>query len=513
MSKKLRKKRHRATAVTKSLNTPDTALDPEVTDEGVDWKNCSPQARLQILDAVAEDPTIQALYEQAEHEMQFVESVSKVERENLTDLNNDVKNWTSLDGGPSILNRVDGNRLRTLKQCYYLYYRNAYARNIIRAYTFLTLGSGVKVKFPNASPKTLERWDVIRKSIKWNKLVRNAITMTYLLGEWFFLRSPLTNGTFQDKITGRTDRKKLLAHLSNIDAEKIIVSNVSPLEIAKVILSPKNRELPVAYGISEETRITLDGAKKQLSADDVTHFLIDDLGADTRGRPILEPVLKPIGYHTMHRIDRQTMTAIRVRIPLIRKVPNYRKPGVKHAMETRGLPRAGTIALVDKDEIWEYPGGPTDGASAEKEERSILLQICAGVSLPEFLVTMDASNSNLASLLAAKGPLIPMIEEYREQYAEQFEDFLEELTGEPAECSFPSNLQDDILKLVQAYDTMYQRRVCSKATYQTALGLDPEEEDARIEDETLEEDDILELDVEPDPIEPDDEIETEEGNG
>lgn len=509
----------RATA--KAAPTPDTEADPTETGEGDDWESPQSRERRALLNSLGTDPIIAGFTEQAAQELEVVKAAAKLEVETLKQLNDDTRAWNSIAGGGNgagILSRSDGNRVRVLEQCYYLFYKNPLARNIIRSYTYLTLGTGMKISFPtDTNSKVIERWEKIEQNSNWRQRVHDIITMTYLLGEQFVLRHPIVNNKAWDEKVGRVDRPKLQKILSKMDADKVMLTNISPKEITSIIPSTKNREIPRFYQVADQNQKTLPSykGKRGLFAEDVSHFRIDDMGCTQRGRPILEPVLKYLSYYTMYQLDRMTMTSIRVRIPIIRKVKAMAKAGVKAAMETRGLPRPGTIAIVGNDEIWEYPGGPQDGSSAEYDARAIRLMIAAGVSLPEFLVTMDASNSNMASLLSASAPLVPMIASYRALFACMFADLIEEIVGVRPVATFPAIIRDNIEQLVKASSLMYHDKVLSKKTYQVKTGLDPDIEKEQLEEEALEDEDARDA-LQPDEdeeqvsMEPDDEEELEE---
>ncbi|RLG71279.1 MAG: hypothetical protein DRO04_00010 [Candidatus Iainarchaeum archaeon] len=404
------------------------------------------------------------------------------------DLQKEVNGWYSVS---SLAGELSASmRERIQKQCLFLYSRDAIARNIINSYTFLTIGKGMQVIF--ADKKARERWEVIAKNVNWNSFYRHTIEMTYLLGEWFVLRIPTVNV----KPSAKSVNKRISAvkqKLAKMNPEEIDLIHIHPAEVEEVIPLPEYRHRVKAYKM-------IDGfggsrEKIELSAFDVTHFALKKPALALRGRPLLEPILMALSMYRLWLQDRVTLNAVRTRIPLIRKVSGG--SGVlqskKDNMSTIGLPRPGTIAIVPKDEEWMFPSLNLSGFEAQQDGRSLLLQICAGVSLPEFLVTGDASNSNYASTIVASSPIIPLIESYRILFGELFADMIEEVVGERPSIQWPGILKQDILELAKAGDLLRANGVISKATYASWMGLvwdGVNGEKAKIDAEMLEDEPI-----------------------
>jgi len=531
VAKKPAKKPAKKKVVRKKRAQPIKKRPPDYTPDMVEednWNKLSP-IEAAVLEEFVEDPifvglcadqevTSEALKYAAETERSSLRDmmergvrpprrlVKQSERETVADLGRDDRGWDNLSNRGSILNWTNSNRERVLKQCCHLYYRDPIARNVIRILTYLTVGKGMRVTFEDE--KDQERWDLIAENNDWERRYRDIIANTYLLGEWFQLRSPLVGNTCWDdtKKVDRPNRDKLVSKVSKMDADQITLNHLTPLEVLDIIMSRRNREIIKAYKLRDDTRQSIDAADKTgggneregwpeaFWATDVTHFKIDDLGVGMRGRPVLEPVLRLISQYRLYILDRLMMIAIRTRIPLIRKMSNApkKKQSAKTAMTTQKLPRPGTVAIVDKDEVWEYPGGVGDGASATLEGRSLLLQISAGVNLPEYIVTSDASNSNMASLLAASGPVKPMIDERRQSFAKQFADLAEECVGARPTITFPDVASDNRLQEVQALSIMRKDKIISARTYAERMG---EDYDAELERMHQELDDQIELDM------------------
>jgi hypothetical protein len=411
-----------------------------------------------------------------------------VEAETVADLAKDDRGWIGDGGGGTSLTMNATARQRTLKQAYHLYYRDPLARNIIRVLAHLTIGKGLRVKFaPEDEPGASERWAIIARNNRWERRYRNVIRLTYLLGEWFVVRRPLLGDKYWDKGLDRPDHEKIRAAVAALPPERIRLCGLSPLEVSGVKLSEMDREQARAYTVPESVAKAFskagEGFTGAFSASDVTHFRIDDLEIDERGHSILEPVLRQIAYYRAFQLDRLTMTAIRTRIPIVRKVPGLFKASAKTSMESQKMPRPGTIAIVDEKETWEYPGGPNDGTTALNEGRGLQLQIAAGVSLPEFIVTADSANGNFASTLVAASPITSMIADYRNIFLDGFCELITEIVGAEPTLEFPEIVTEDIEKLVRAMSLLFNDGAMSLDTYRARVGLDPETEAEKIDQE------------------------------
>jgi hypothetical protein len=426
------------------------------------------------------------------------------ELESLSDLYKDTRGFNMVSPSTSkqrygvpIDPISDSLREKLVKQAYHVFWRDPLARNIIRSYVHLTVGGGIQVRFVGKDAKRAqERWNIIAKCNNWELKYRDYLALSYLLGEWFLLRSPRVNNDFWGKGKPRSDRAKVLKKLQSTPPEDIVISSISPLEISDILCSKGNREIPMYYAVAQGDSVAdvLDAEKAGVHgnqwprgfwADDVTHMCVDDL-LGGRGSSILAPVLKHLSYYRLFQLDRVTLNAIRARIPLIRKVTggSARKSALRTAMDTDKLPHPGTIFIVDKDEQWDFPSTPQDGASANRDGRAILLMISAGVTLPEFMVSGDAGGANYASQLVASSPMVSMFKFLRERFGIQLCQLIEEVVGDEPEIIFPEIIVEDVLKVVQANSILYRDGVLSRATYSARCGLEYEvEQQARKADE------------------------------
>ena len=497
----------------------------EDLEEGEHWRKIRDDAKWAewLIDMLQRDKSLAHYSSAVEFESRHIETFSKVqEEETLRSLSDETTGWNR-SSGIGLADFSSGSRVTLQKQCFHLYYRDPIARNVIRAYTYLTVGRGMEVIFKEAETEASARWEEIAKHNRWEQRYRNIIMMTYLTGEWFVVRYPLMakggSPSHTDRATGLVDREAITKELSKLEPTKIKIRSLEPGEIENVVPSTEDREEIVGYETSQAFRtshemkssdgIVVSKAQKIFWAEDISHFRNDALGVFARGRSVLEPVMRALAHRRLFQLDRLTLNAIRTRIPMLYQVPGgaRAKLKAKTTMDTRGLPRPGTVWVDGMEAKLTYPSLNLSGQDAGNDYRSILLSIAAGVSLPEFLVTMDAAASNYASALVAASPLGPLIDGMRSLFGEQFADLIEEVVGVRPQIEWPTLALDNMLDAVRANSILYHDGVISIGTYAVRSGIPwegPEGEKKKIEEYKEENPEEFMADPEPDDSEDDD---------
>jgi len=160
----------------------------------------------------------------------------------------------------------------------------------------------------------------------------------------------------------------------------------------------------------------------------------------------------------------------------------------------------------------EYKDGPGSGSSSKAEGAILIgngILRMSGVrwSMPEYMITGDASNANLASSLTAESPFVKACEAEQEALAEQFECLLwkglrygfefglfnkfglkwEEIRKLlKIKVDPPSVATRDMLKLAQTHEIQLRNKTICRETAISEEGHDPKEEMPRIEEEAQE---------------------------
>ena len=83
--------------------------------------------------------------------------------------------------------------------------------------------------------------------------------------------------------------------------------------------------------------------------------------------------------------------------------------------------RAGTTVTVGPGISYEYLAPNIQGADAQHDGRSILLNMAAAAGLPEFMLTGDSSNANFASALVSEGPAYREFQSWQDFFTPLYE--------------------------------------------------------------------------------------------
>lgn len=420
---------------------------------------------------------------------------------NLGSLSDEDRGWRMLSQGRF---EITIAKLKDLqRQARYLYYRDPLARNIIRNYTHLTMGSGVKIKYDD--DKIQDKWDNWAQDNHWRRFSRRVVESTFAYGEWPVVFFPLTikteivgqNGkviqrpdtpTRIDKDKPVEDESGLPVQVTKRNPESVPVKvrGFDPREIIDVRANPNDSE-----DIQAVHRTTTHGKLGQVTikydGGDVKLFRTGLLGASIRGRPIIEPVMVPLRWYRAFLQDRVILNGMRTRIPIIRVLSSVGGNRVAtEGMKVRQLYRPATILTVGHGEVWNFPPGNIGAGDAEPDGRAIKLYISAGVNLPEFLVTGNAATANKASLKEASENLKPMFDDFRADFGEEFEELSLMAIGKRGQAVWPESQRRDVKELAEANSIMIADGYMSKRTAATRMGLDSEKEKEQIDKERFE---------------------------
>jgi capsid protein len=158
----------------------------------------------------------------------------------------------------------------------------------------------------------------------------------------------------------------------------------------------------------------------------------------------------------------------------------------------------GTIIDHGPGTKYTFPAQGIDVAKYVQALQAELRAVASRLVMPEFMLTSDASNANYSSTMVAEGPAVKMFE--RLQSSMIWDDLtliMAEIRLQARRGVLPANVLDlvdvdadgprvqtrDRLKDTQADQTLVTARVMSKQTMATRNGLDPADEQERIEAE------------------------------
>ena len=87
--------------------------------------------------------------------------------------------------------------------------------------------------------------------------------------------------------------------------------------------------------------------------------------------------------------------------------------------------RPGSIITTSPSVEIEFLTPDMNFSDASPLARQILLQVVAATGWPEYMVTGDASQGNLSSTLSQEGPVVKMVEDEQQFFADEFEDLFD----------------------------------------------------------------------------------------
>lgn len=391
------------------------------------------------------------------------------EQDTFADIADEDRGWTkagdsALDISRSQLRRIQG-------QARFLFFRNPLARNIIRTYVAMIVGSGPTMHYVDAASQKV--WDDFAKNVNWRRLVPSIVRDTLAMGELPMVLFGLSEDTVvlspkaaaEDIIpqsARRRGRKDLVTSVRTFDARQIVDLLTDPHDYTRII------------GLERQTRVGKhDNVVIRYGAEDVLVFRHDLVGSSVNGRTLYEPVMKALTWYSAFLRDRVILNGMRTRIPIIRKLERGGRDRVgTEAARFSSLPRPASVLTTGKGEEWVYPSLNLDGAQADPDARLLSLYIAAGVGLPEFMLSMRADTANKSSLQEAMDGLRPAIDELRTEFSDPLEDLSERVTGKRGELVWPTGERRESADQVRGYSIALSDAVMSRQTYASRLGLD-----------------------------------------
>lgn len=247
-----------------------------------------------------------------------------------------------------------------------------------------------------------------------------------------------------------------------------------------------------------------------IDADDVAFFKIETDSDVKRGLPLLYSLQKPINQYDTWLQYRMALNKARAAIVLLRKhsgsprqVDRFRRN--KEKTETKVDSKGndvqseriypGTKMDVPAGVEYEFKAPNVDAGDVKHDGRACLLQVAAGASIAEFMVSGDASNANFASTMVSESPAVKEFE----MWQGDMNDHLQETARAWLETEVrKGRLQDgaskaditfsapriairDPLKHAKANQILRREGVKSVETWREEIGLDQQQEESRIE--------------------------------
>lgn len=466
-----------------------------------------------------------------------------VEASSLANADYDEDQWTQVGAGNLLVGGEEYKELpeeqlaRLRAAAWRAYYNNPHARGIIRNTVNFILGKGVEIKFDSdlseAELKPVrDEWERFEKTVKWRRKQKETVRRVLRDGECFhrFMDAKADNRS--------SEGKPVTFHYIEPDW----VASNDPKISYGIETEPDNVGVIKSYRLIPPIPAGTGTATQEetLKPAEIQHIKINVDENVKRGRTVLEPILADLEEYRQFRKFRTILNKARTAIVMVRKmagapsvlnsqVQAQKTTGTRAANNRLKAPKSGTQITIDKESDIEFKHPNLGASDAEIDGRSMTLAMAAGMSLPEFVISGDASNNNFASIKQAIVTAIKYIEDMQSFFGEEFEEVFDRVVeggkkagripqGLEVKASFEFPVFDirDLLQEVQAYNGLYSMGVVSKSTTAGHFGFNYEEEvermekDSKIDPITKQFLKDLEDEDNPDDTEPDDNNDDEE---
>jgi len=401
------------------------------------------------------------------------------------------------------LDSSDQESLR--EQAIKTYYKNSHGRNIIRLFEKYVAGHGFKIAPMSTTPAVKEYWDEFWKVNKMSLRAKEIVRRSMRDGE-SFLR--YFEGEKKEMLKVRFMNPALVAdpekRLDEIDAK---VSD-------GILTDPDDIEEVIGYYYKNN----------YIEAEEVQHIKILVDSDVLRGRSYYEPLLQSLAMYKKWLTDRMKLNETRGTVALVKNVKgsptNAANVATKYDTSRKTnsdgtpmsrAPKNVSVFTTNGNVSYEMLSPNLQASDVQHDGRALLLNIAAGSSLPEYMVTSDASNGSYASTMVAEGPAVMEFEDWQDFFGEAYKVMFERVIEdginkgkipkmetyterelqpdksikevkitEPTstECSitFPDLVARDIEKETKAYILQNNAGWMSNTTAQGRLDLDHEEE-------------------------------------
>ena len=402
---------------------------------------------------------------------------------------------------------------------------NPHGKSIIRNMAKFVIGRGVKfitLDTESGRKKKINKvWGKFVEINKWLLRQKEIVTRGFRDGEVFLRYFPLS-GKDSGYLAFRFIDPDTVANPPN--ATMNVDSN-----------NKTSRGTILTYGI-EHNAEDIEDIKwywvdnKPVKADEIIHIKLLADSDQKRGVPYMESVLEDIKNYRNWLKDRIVLNKIRTAIALIRKIPagvgtptqinsirDQNSASIHNVKSSKVQAfEPGTI-LTTRGIEYEYLTPNLEARDSAQDGRNILLNVAAGVGMPEYMVTADSSNANYSSTMVAESPAVKEFEDWQDFFAVFFQAIyklqMEHAkkkrilpAGSNTDCKveFPTLVMRDLQKEARAYSLMRDKGVISIKTWRGKAGLDDQIENENMADEDTGETVVSKLAVppEPEPVEP-----------
>lgn len=276
-----------------------------------------------------------------------------------------------------------------------------------------------------------------------------------------------------------------------------------------VVTSAQDVQTVLGYIVAPDAT---DAQGEFVPASDMLHEKIRVDAEVKRGRSLYEPLLKRNEQYEDWLNYRILLNLARTAVVLIKKmegatageVSNIRsqqQDEVDHGSDRKQKMLKPLSTFHSSGIDYEFKSPNLDAQDAQKDGRSILLNMATATLLPEFMFSGDSSNANYSSTLVSEGPALKEFTNQRDTIATIYAEVWRRAMTTAAEQAQIEGLSPDQARDLepalewptmevrdekahhQAMQILFMNGVISRQTWQEDAGLDPDQEERRMEQE------------------------------
>jgi len=383
--------------------------------------------------------------------------------------------WIALNGGGSFAygGIALTDRWQVLRLLGGMVHRNPIATNIVNNYCYFISGPGFS--FDLADDGAKEEFDAWAEEVDLHEAIEEMVYTTALFGESFIVGyefRPLG----ERRPTKRPDS----------DAERSYESFriLDPFAVTEIATNPDDSKEVWGYLLA-----TTGAHGVWVHPDDVIHVSFRRPCRQIHAAPLLFPAIVPLNQIEKFAENRYWLNFVRARFPVIRQAQGPSGTSAdKEAKDVKWqkLPPPGTMFFDKGNVTWHFPSLNIGSGDVWEDWRVLVLRIASAVSLPEYLVVMDASNSNYSSTIVAESPAHHLFKSLQSRIARRLTKMLAWFHEEKIKVTPSPIIRRDRNDDSQALASARDRGAISRQTYCDEMGFEWEGVDgerARIERE------------------------------
>lgn len=394
------------------------------------------------------------------------------------------RDWVS--GAQDIKREVEsGNLLEMYAQLAKFARWDPLVKNGLRTMVNYTIGTGPEIQSKNEA--ALEQWERWQKAVKFDQIGKEFVRRAFRDGNSF--PRPFGFGEeMQIRFVNAENVAEPPAGATPFDSAGISKSH-------GVITAADDTGTVHGYWVAKDPQNASVG--EFVPADQMWHYGQDKDSTSKLGESILLVALEnvkklEIEYHYQHAVLRMRL-AVGITEETQTGPAGVVSGGLGGDTATRNLDwnkdyvkalAAGSIVTHNAGVSYKFMSPNLDGADVLGFMRERKLLIAAGLGLPEYMLTADASNANMASTQTAESPFMQNAGSQRDVMSWWFLAVYERVTGDTeGTVSWPDLEGRDYPEDAKATAVLVTGGIVSKQSAQERLGFDPETEKERLESE------------------------------